>query len=142
MTSPLDERAHAAAIEAMVSAAIGTEENGDARVYDYGKVPGADGNDGVLPRIYALVSIERRAGVTNLKVGRTSRSGWRLTIRYVGHTTNEARWAGLQIAVAVNEKQITIGSTEPSTPITHESTTAVAPDGGLYSGLVQYTYAL
>lgn len=137
----LDERAHIAVLTPMLTATVGNLASVDEdRVFEYGKVPGADGNPGKLPRVYVLVSISRRFAQPN-KVNMTTRSAWRLSLRYVGHTVDEARWAGCQIANALNQKQITVGAFT-STALTHETTTHVEPDDGLYSGLVVFTYAL
>lgn len=139
--SALDERAHAAVIMPLLNAALGPDpDTGASRIFDYGKVPGADGRPGVLPRIYALLSIERRFAPGN-KVGATTRSGWRISVRYVGHTVNEARIANVWITAALDQQRITVGGLT-STPLIHEATSPVAPDDGLYSGLVGFTYAL
>ena len=138
--STLDERTHFALIAAALAATLGEDAPGVGRVYDYGTVPGSDGNQGMLPSVYALVSIERRY-VEPARGGRSARSGWRVTIRYVGRTVSEARWAGLKVAAALNEQRFVIGG-EKSTPLTHESTNGVEPDDGLFSGSVAYTYAL
>lgn len=140
--SELDERAHAAVIVPLIDAELGPDpDTNESRIYDYGKVPGADGNPGVLPRIYALISLERRFAPGNKAVATTNRSGWRVSVRYVGHTVAEARWAGAQITAALDQQRFTINGLT-STPLIHESTAAVAPDDGLYSGLVGFTYAL
>jgi hypothetical protein len=137
----LDEREHIAVLTPMIEATVGPDpDTAKDRVYEYGKVPGADGNDGVLPRIYVLISIGRRFAPPN-KGDTTARSGWRVSLRYVGHTVDEARWAGSRIAAALDRQRINVAGLD-STAITHESTTPVKPDAGLFSGLVSYTYAL
>lgn len=127
--STLDERLHRTAIVAAVNAF-----EDDLPVYDYGKTPAT------LPPIFALLGIERRY-VEPTVAGRSHRSGWRVTIRYVGRTVDEARWAGLKVAEAIDEKRLTVdGAT--STPVTHESTQAIALDDGRFAGYAIYTYAL
>lgn len=140
--SELDERAHVAVLAPMLDATLGPDPDTGAatRVFEYGKVPGADGNPGQLPRIYVLVSIERRFAQPR-QANMTNRSGWRISLRYVGHTVDEARWAALQITNALNQRQITVGGAF-STAITHEQTRTVEPDDGLYSGRSDWTYAL
>lgn len=135
MSGALDERDHLDLITTMLTAAVG-----DNRVYLYGQVPGSDGNPDELPEIYVLVSLERRQVIPR-QAGRTNRTSWRLSVRYVGRTTSEAQWAGWKTATALNEQQITVAGIT-STPFLHETTNAVAPDAGLYSGLVAYTYTL
>jgi hypothetical protein len=140
--SGLDERDHAAVLTALIDAAMGPDpDTTKSRVFTYGKVPGADGNPGTLPRIYALISIERRFTPANKAVAMTTRSGWRVSVRYVGKTVLEAQWANAKIAAALDQQYITVNGLT-STPLIHESTSAVAPDDGLYSGLVGFTYAL
>jgi hypothetical protein len=133
--SPLDERAHRDVIAPLLTATLGAN-----RVCDYGGVPGADNNPGTVPDLFALPAFERRY-VEPYHAGRATRSGWRLTVRYVGRTVDEARWAALKVATALNEVRVTIGGIE-STPITHESTQAIAPDDGRFSGWSVWTYAL
>jgi hypothetical protein len=137
----LDEREHIAVLTPMLDATLGVDPDSDElRVYEYGKVPGADGNPGVLPRIYVLISLGRRFVPAN-KGDTTARSGWRVSLRYVGHTIDEVRWAGARIADALDQKRITVAGLD-STALLHESTTPAKPDSGLFSALVSYTYAL
>lgn len=129
----LDEREHASALKALLSAPL------NGHVYDYGKVPGADGNAGSLPNIFALLGLERRY-VEPMKAGRTQRSGWRLTVRYIGRTVDEARWAAAKVAEALEDRVVVDGAV--STPITHETTQAIALDDGRFAGWASWTYAL
>lgn len=116
-----------------------------ADLYDYGKVPGADGNLGDMPEAFALLSIARRFAPPT-RNGGTDRTGYRASFRYVGTNPRNARLVGEWIRAALETtpgrgKRITVGGVD-STPLTHESTTAVEKDDGLYSGQVVYTYAL
>lgn len=135
MTAILDERQHIAALSTLMTATLGPD-----RVYDFGMVPGADGNPGDLPPIFALLALERRYVQPN-RAGRSGVTGWRLSVRYVGRSVAEARWAQMQVAAALNEVTLTIAGVT-STPVTHESTTAIALDDGRFSGLSSWTYAL
>ncbi|HKY58305.1 MAG TPA: hypothetical protein VJL80_09730 [Aeromicrobium sp.] len=141
-TAPVtDERIHRDVLEPLLRAALGVEPvTGDQRLYDYGEVPGADGNDGVLPSVYVLLTVERRY-VGPRRAGRAGRSGWRITARYVGRNVDEARWALDKVTDAIDEARLTIGG-YVSTPVTHESSTAIEPDDGRFSGLTVWTYAL
>jgi hypothetical protein len=66
-------------------AALLRETDLGSDVYDYGKVPGADGNEGTIPTVFAVLSIERRYVEPN-KASGTGRTGWRVSVRYVGTT--------------------------------------------------------
>lgn len=136
VTAPaLDERKHVTVIAEALTATLGAN-----RVYEYGTVPGESGVTGTLPPIFALPSLERRYAAPD-RSGRSGRSGWRLSVRYVGRTASEARWAGMQIAAALDGANLTIDG-YTSTPVTFESQAAVAPDEGRYSGTSSWTYVL
>lgn len=134
MTDSIDTREHAVALKAAAGAT-------DFTIYDYGKVPGADGNEGTLPNIYGLLSVERRGGVPVRRAATTGRTGWRASLRVVGRTTDEARWALKQVSDGLNEQRLTIaGGT--TTRIQSESEQAPGPDAGRQSALSTWTYAL
>ncbi len=138
----IDERTHRDTIVPLLAAKIGQlDSKGDPVVYDFGKVPGADDNAGDLPPIYLLLTVERRAAAAPPRAGRAGVSGWRVTIRGVGRTVDEARWALNRATEAVDEQNLSIGG-KVSTPVTFESSQTVGPDGGRYSGLIAWTYAL
>ncbi len=142
MTGALDEREHIAVLAGLLNAALGPDpanENGP-RCFDYGKVPGADGNKGTLPPIYTLVSLERRYAEPT-RGGRQPVTGWRLSVRYVGRTVDEARWAAVKVTDAINEARIEVEDIK-STPITHEATQSIRPEDGRQTGMSQWTYAL
>lgn len=130
----LDASAHWDAIKALLTAS----PLGD-HAYDFGKVPGADGNSGTLPTTYVLLTVERRYAAPNN--GRSAVTGWRVSCRFVGTTSPNARAVGNWVTAALNEARVTVGGVQ-STPITHESTNSVEPDDGMYSGLSQWIYAL
>lgn len=110
-----------------------------ADVYDYGEVPGADGAAGDLPAAFVLLTVERRYVPPNN--GRSAVTGWRITTRHTGSTPANARLVGSWVTTALNEVRLTVDGVQ-STPITHESTTAVEKDDGMFSGLSSWTYAL
>lgn len=117
----------------------------DSDVYDYGKVSGEPGNGSKLPNAFALLSVERRYVLPN-RQGGTAVTGWRVSVRFVGTTAANARRIGGWVRDAFEStpgrgKRLTVLGVE-STPVTHESTTAVEPDDGRYSGLSQWTFAL
>lgn len=131
--SLVDSRSHAEAVKAALVATVG------AKVYDYDEVPSMNGNPGVLPNIYVVVSVERRAGAPRRASASTGRTGWRVAARAVGRTVDETRWAMAKVAAALNEARLTIDGTE-TTPAQFEADQAPELDNGRYSGLALYTY--
>lgn len=130
-TAPVvDHRLHAAAARAAV-----TDELGDWQAYEYGKVPES------LPHIYALVSVERRFTPSTRMSGYSGRSAWRLSVRTVGRSPDEARWAMARATAALDEQRLTI-SGAPSSLLQFESSTDAEPDEGRYSALTQWIYTL
>lgn len=137
MTAPgLDERAHAKALAALIDAHLGPND-----VYEYGKVPGVDGNPGKEPSIYVLIQVTRRYLPATRSVRQASRSGWRASVRAVGRTVDECRWASLRVSEALDGAYLTI-SALPSTPVQHETSDEPDKDGGRWSSLSRWTYAL
>lgn len=128
-----DERPHAAALLAALNTALSPRA-----AYTRGKVPGLDNNAGTEPAIYAIVDLERRNNTPTLRAGRTVRRGWRVTVRGVGRTVDEARWALARASVALEGAQVDVGT--PTTPLLFETADQVAPDEGRYSGAITYTY--
>lgn len=126
----LDERQHATAIKAAVSTALGQWD-----AFDYDEVPKS------LPRIYALVSVERRFNPNRRASGHASTSGWRVTVRAVGSTVDEARWALGKATAALDEQTLTVAG-RPTTLLQFESGTSPELDDGLYSAAHVWTYAL
>lgn len=126
----LDERQHATAIKAAVSTALG---EWDAFDYDEVSEP--------LPDIFALVQVERRFNPNRRACGRASTSGWRVTIRAVGTTVDEARWALMKATQALDETVLTVAD-RPTTLLQFESSTAPELDDRLYSASATWTYAL
>jgi hypothetical protein len=130
-----DERPHADAL----LAALDTELDPRA-AYSRGKVPGLDGNAGPEPAIYVILDLERRDGGPTMRAGRTLRRSWRATIRGVGRTVDEARWA-LSRASEIEGVQFVIDDLT-TTPLAFESAEGVAPDDKRYSGSITYTYGI
>lgn len=149
-TAPaVDTRDHAAAIKA----AINTELGDDVAAYQYDEVPGstaqpADNNDGaalVLPPIYVVFDVERRTVPNQRSTGQSGRSGWRVTVKSVGTTINEARWAQLRVTRALEEQVLTIGAGDTArttTRIQHEDTTDPELDDGRYTGSNTLVYVV
>lgn len=131
----LDSRAHATAVKAAIKAQLGPNN-----AYDYGTVPGADGNTGTLPNIFVLVSVERRYNPNLRLSAQAGTTGWRIGVRALGRTVDESRWALLKVATALNEARLTIDGTT-TTPIQFESDQAPVLDEGRYSALSLWTYS-
>lgn len=126
----IDERLHRTALIAAITAF-----EDDLPVFDYGKTPAT------LPPIFVMLAIERRYVEPQTSTGTTSRSGWRILFRFVGRTVDEARWAQMKLTQALDQKRLSIGG-YTSTPVRHESSSAIAEDDGRYSGSAEWTYAL
>lgn len=143
MTAPVvDERPHATTIKTVLGSALGLEPvTNDVRVYDFGEVPGADGNPGKLPRIFATISIERVALALPKADRRPTRSAWRLSCRFAGRNVDEARWAAAQITGALDGQRLTIDGRE-STPVRHEPGDPIQKDGDRFTGLSSWVYGL
>lgn len=142
-----DERLHRTAVESLLAPKLGLDPITNAdRVYDYGGVPGDQNNPdeaqrtATPPAIYVLLSIERRY-VGPRRAGRAGRSGWRITVRYVGRTVDEARWALNQVTAAIDEVRLDIAGRR-STPVTHEDSRAIEVDDGRFSGITSWVYAV
>ena len=134
MSVLVDARPHGTAVRAAIAAALGT-----AHVYDHGKVPGANGNEGTLPEIFVLVAIERRYSPV-LRSAHAGNAGWRVLTTALGRTVAESEWAQARVAAALNEQRLTVAGA-PTTRIQLESTTAPKFDDGRFAADAFYTYA-
>ena len=114
-------------------------------IFDFGDIPGVDGNPGTLPRLYGLLECQRMP-LEALHASRlATRSAWRVTARSVGSTADEARWVAKQFASAFDSARLTIEGFE-STPLFHEETEAVARFGSgtdrWFEGQSSWSYCL
>jgi hypothetical protein len=125
----VDERVHVAAIKALLT----TPLNG--QVFDYSNAPKPPTGPS------AILELERRFVPPRTATGLSGRSGWRVSVRFIGMTVNEARWVQFEVTKALDEKRLSIGGFT-STPVTHESTQGIEPDENAFSGWSLYTYAL
>lgn len=140
MAPGLDESAHWDALAAILRAV--TVQSADLMVCDVGMVPGdSDGNvPGTMPDLFAQLQVERR-NVPADRSGRSGRSGWRVSVRLVARYPKNTRDAQAAVQAALDGIRVTVDGHE-STPLHHELSQAVRPDDGMFSGLVQVTYAL
>jgi len=130
----LSEVEHAAAIRTLLDAAlVGATQSWHA--YDYDDVP----DD--LPSNYAVVTVTRRyADDFRFNYARVL-VGYRLTTLAVGLTVDSTRWVRDRIAVALNDKPLTLND-QPTTPVRFETENPIEWDDGRYSGATSWTYAL
>lgn len=135
MTATLDARPHAEAIKAALKTALNSEH-----AYDYDEAPGSNDNPGTLPNIFVLVSVELLPSSSPRMAGRTTVRRWIATVRGVGRTVDEARWAMWRASVALHEQSLTVED-RTTTPLQFEPGDAPKPDDGRYSGLHTFTYA-
>ncbi|GAA2008094.1 hypothetical protein [Nocardioides kribbensis] len=135
MSALFDSRPIVTAVKAALTVTLGAD-----RVFEYGDVPGADNNPGSLPRIFALPSIERRFNPALRFSAETDVVAWRLSVRVVGSTVDEARWALFKVAAALNEQSLPVAETF-TTPMQFESDQAPESDDGRYSAVATYTFA-
>lgn len=126
----LDERQHAAALTAALKATLGSEH-----VYEYGAITGPG------PNIYLLLSVERRYMPAAHSPRRHTKTAWRVTVRAVGTTVNECRWASLRVSQALDGRRLTVDGLS-STPVQHEATNAPEFDDNRAHSLSLWTYTL
>lgn len=133
-TAPaLDPRPHHAAVKAALAPAVHDQ------VFNDDEVPGSPQHaDETLPDLFALVAVERRI-VYPRRAGLPGRSSWRLSVRYVGRTVNEALWVLDRTQDALDEFRLTV-SAVTSTPLSFESSSPPRWSDGRYAGEVVYTY--
>jgi hypothetical protein len=132
----LDQRAHADAIKAAVTAAMAPKWS----AYDFGGVPGFDDNTGDQPNLFALISVDLIPGSNQRMSAQTGVTRWRVGIRGVGRTVDEVRWVLFKAAGVLHEKSLTVDE-RLTTPLQSEPGQAPSKDAeGRYSGLSTYTY--
>lgn len=141
MSALLDERPYVVAVRAAIN-----EASTEFDAYDYDDIPGGPqnateaGRNASLPKMFALVSLERRANTQLRLTANTTRTGWRLAIRAAGRTTDECRGVGFKTAVALHEEQLLIDG-RLTTPIQFESQRAAEWDDGRYVSDYIWTFA-
>lgn len=136
MSVVLDPRLHMAAVKTAIKAQLGPND-----VYDVGQVPGSNGNAGALPKIFVLVSLERRYNSELRLSAQASMTSWRIAVRSVGRTVDETLWAMFRVTTALNENRVTVDG-NISSPIQFESDQAPVYDDGRYSGSAFFTFSI
>lgn len=131
-----DFRPHATAIRAAIKAALPASTN----TYDYATVPGTNGNAGTVPASYVIVAVERRYNPNLRMTAQAGMTGWRVSVRSVATTVNNAGLLMAAVSTALNEQRIEVDGAS-TTPIQFESDQTPEYDTGKYAGLSLWTYA-
>ena len=119
----MTENEQAAAILAALNAALSP-----VVAYEYGKVPGANGNAGTEPARYAVVTVSRRYVPERRASGYVSVPGGRLGVRYIAKAAIDVRNMR-RLAAEVIEDQILTTDAGEVGPFTFESGDPARPDG-------------
>ena len=120
----MTENEQAAAILAAINAALSPA----AVAYEYGKVPGANGNAGTEPARYVVVTVSRRYVPERRASGYVSVPGGRLGVRYIAKAATDVRNMR-RLATEVIEDQILTTDAGEVGPFTFESGDPARPDG-------------
>lgn len=130
----MTEKEQATAILAALNAALAP-----AVAYDYSKVPGAYGNEGSRPKMFAVVDISRKFEDKRRTSGEVSIDGYRIGVRYVAKSTNDARNMRTLTTGVLEDKILSTESGEIG-PFAFESSEAIVPDDGYQSGSDVFTF--
>lgn len=141
MTATLDARPHAAAIKVALKAALNS-----VHAYDYDEVPGSAQNANAeerrkpLPNIFAVISVELIPSSNQRLTGQSAVRRWIVSVRSLGRTIDEARWAMAKTTSALYEKRLTVEGVTTS-PIQSQPGQAPEWDDGRFVGLMVFTYS-
>jgi hypothetical protein len=94
-----------------------------------------------VPDGYTEVLVARRGGAPNRNPGSTGRRGWRISTRQVGTSVTNAREMRKRTHAALEFVRLTVGG-DKTTPIQFEGAEPIGEDGGYWSGLETWTYAI
>ena len=111
-----------------------------AKAYEYGDVPGSNGNAGVTPERYVLVDLSRRFVAGRLLSGEARTKGWRLGTRYVAKLTADARTLRQRVTNTLENRIIRTPAGDEVGPFVFESAEAIRPDDGYQSGSDVWTF--
>ena len=120
----MTESEQAAAILAAINAAIAP-----AVAYEYGKVPGADGNAGPEPFKYVVMDLSRRFVDSFRGSGEASVTGGRLGTRYIAKSLTDAREMRRRVTAALEDKVLTSTAGEVG-PFRFETSDPFVPNQG------------
>ena len=124
----------AAAILATLNTAIAPSV-----AYEYGKVPGSNGNAGTEPSKYLLIDVTRRYTDVRRVSGVVSMKGYRLGTRYVAKSIGDAREMRRR-TTAVLEDQILATPDGDLGPFTFETADALVLTEGYHVGTDTWTF--
>ena len=123
----MTETEQAAAIQAALTAALAPAVG----VYEYDKVPGANGNQGTEPRKYATFSLARRYTEGRRGSGEVTSPGFRLVTRAIAKSVDDAREIRRRVVAALEDKILTSTAGEIG-PFVFETSDPVQPDQGYF----------
>ena len=118
----MTENEQAAAILAAINAAITP-----AVAYEYGKVPGTNGNTGTEPTSYMVVAISRRYVPERRASGEVTVPGGRLSTRYIAKSVVNGREMRRRTAAVIEDKILTATGGDVG-PFVFESGDPFQPD--------------
>ena len=130
----MTETEQATAILSAINAAIAP-----AVAYEYGGVPGSDGNAGTEPPKYVLVDLSRRYVESFRSGGDPSVLGHRLGTRYVAKNLADARTMRDRVMTAL-EGQIIATPAGEIGPFVFESSDSFLPTEGFQVGTDTWTF--
>lgn len=119
----MTESEQAAAIFAALNAALAPR----SVAYEYGKVPGANGNNGTEPDRYVVVDISRRYVEHRRASGFVPLQGGRVGTRYIAKSATDVRAMRAKVTAAL-EDQILVTDAGEIGPFTFESADPMRSD--------------
>lgn len=103
------------------------------KVYAHGKVPMP------LPQKFVLLTIERAFLPASHGSRLRSRTAWRAYVRSAADSSHNAEDIAAKCSVVLEDSRLVVDG-DTSTPVAHDSTEAVRPDDGKFSGMTSYTF--
>lgn len=120
----MTEQEQATAILAAINAAIAPNV-----AYEYGKVPGTNGNTGTEPASYMVVALSRRYVPERRASGEVTVRGGRLSTRYIAKSVVNAREMRRRTTEVLEDKALTTTAGDVG-PFVFESADPFQPDEG------------
>lgn len=130
MTVPVDEQVQATAILAVLNTALAPKV-----AYDLDEVPSPRPNGP-----YVVVTISWRYGGEARADGYVGTDGGRILTRYVARSVEDARQLRSKVVGALRHGSLTIAGDTVTT--SRETSIAIAPDDGYFSGVDAWTFTL
>ena len=111
-----------------------------AVAYEYGDVPGTNGNPGTVPDRYVLIDLSRRYVEGRMISGEPRWKGYRLGTRYAAKVTDDARTMRARVTEALENKTLATASGGEVGPFVFETAESIRPDDGYQSGADTWTF--